>query len=226
MKLDLHIHTCYSYDCLLSLQELTKAVSHRGLDGIAVLDHDEIEGALRLRDTAPFDVIVGEEIGTSEGGIAGLFLKERIPPHLTAEETVERIHRQGGLVLVPHPLSRGVPGRIRGNKLRQILGQVDILEGYNARAPLAADDEAVRRLAAECGIATSAGSDAHWSCEVGRAWTEVEPAGSPDAFLARLRQAQLRHTSKTPYLLAALTIAVIAPRTLARWVSTVVEAAT
>lgn len=214
MKLDLHIHTCYSYDCLLSLKELERAVSRRGLDGIAVLDHDEIEGARRLRDHAPFEVIVGEEIGTSDGGIAGLFLRERIPPHLTADETVDRIHHQGGLVLVPHPLSRGVPGRIQASKLHNILGQVDILEGYNARAPLAADDAAVRQLAAGCGIATSAGSDAHWSCEVGRAWTEVEPARDADAFLAQLRQGQLRYGRKTPYAVAALTIAVIAPRTL------------
>ena len=216
MRLDLHIHTCYSYDCLLSPQDLVKAVSKRGLDGIAVLDHDEIEGAERLRDMAPFEVIVGEEIGTSDGGIAGLFLKERIPPHLSAAETVDRIHHQGGLVLVPHPLSRGVPGRIKSSTLGEILGQVDILEGYNARAQLAVDDAEVRKLAAHSGIATSAGSDAHWACEVGRAWTEVEQARTSGSFLSNLRHGNLHFTTKTPYLIAGLTIAVIAPRTLAR----------
>jgi hypothetical protein len=217
LKLDLHTHTFYSYDCLLSLRSLQAAVRQRGLDGIAVLDHDEIEGAKRLRDSAAFEVIVGEEIGTCDGGIAGLFLKERIPPHLTAEETIERIHHQGGLVLVPHPLSRGVPGRINPQKLRQVLGQVDIIEGYNSRAPLAADDGAARRMAAKSGIAVSAGSDAHWACEVGRAWTKVDPARSPGAFLGNLQTGRLHYTTKTSYLVAALTIAVIAPRTLARW---------
>ena len=64
MRFDLHIHTCHSYDCLLSLESLSAAVQRRGLEGIAVLDHDEIEGALCLSERAPFKVIVGEEIGT------------------------------------------------------------------------------------------------------------------------------------------------------------------
>ncbi len=64
LRFDLHVHTHYSYDCLLSLKRLAAVVHRKGLNGIAVLDHDEIEGALRLRDRAPFQVIVGEEIGT------------------------------------------------------------------------------------------------------------------------------------------------------------------
>ncbi len=216
MRLDLHVHTCYSYDCLLSLNSLTRAVARSGLDGIAVLDHDVIDGALRLRDSAPFWVIVGEEIGTLDGGIAGLFLKERIPPHLTAEETIDRIRGQGGLVLIPHPLARGVPGRLRFDKLQEVLDQVDILEGYNARAPLAADDLRARDLAARQGVAVSAGSDAHWSCEVGRAWTQLDAAQTTAGFLANLRRASLHYTTKTPYLVPALTVATIAPRTLLR----------
>ncbi len=74
MRLDLHIHTSYSFDCWMSLERVIEAAQGK-VDGLAVIDHDEIEGEM-----APFLVIVGEEIVTREGEIAGLFLEERIPP--------------------------------------------------------------------------------------------------------------------------------------------------
>jgi predicted metal-dependent phosphoesterase TrpH len=206
MRFDLHVHTCFSYDSWLSLDALTDAATRQGLDGVGVLDHDEIEGALRLRDRAPFKVIVGEEIGTLHGGLGALFIEERIPPHLTAEETIAQIRRQNGLVFVPHPLSRYVSGKIDARKLIEIIDRVDVLEGYNARAPLAYDDRRARQFAARHQIPVVAGSDAHFASEIGRAWTEMEDFHTAQEFVHGLSRARLRFTTKTCFLLPILTV--------------------
>jgi predicted metal-dependent phosphoesterase TrpH len=216
MRFDLHIHTCYSFDSSLSLETLAATVHRRGLDGIAILDHDEIEGAVRLREWAPFPVIVGEEIGSQHGGIGALFLTERIPPHLSAEETIARIRMQGGLVFILHPLARGTPGKIQTAKLHEMIGQVDLIEGYNARTPLGEDDRRARELAAQHGIPVTAGSDAHFRCEVGRAWTEMDGFSTAHEFLASVQHARLHYTSKTPYFVSALTVATVGPRAMWR----------
>ncbi len=216
MRYDLHVHTCYSYDCGLSLEALSRAVARHGLDGLAVLDHDEIAGALKLQAQAPFQVIVGEEIGTADGGLAGMFLNERIPSGLSAAETAARIHAQGGLVLVPHPLSRGVPGRLGERKLREIVAQVDLVEGYNARAFPEADDRRAREVAAEYGLPVTAGSDAHFALEMGHAWTEMALFHDAGSFMRSVTHARLVYGRKTPVWVPALTIAGIPFRTIWR----------
>src|SRR5579871_6460700 len=88
---DLHLHTEYSPDCDTRLAAIEAHCLHRGLTGIAVTDHDSLEGALRLRDQVrTLRVIIGEEVTTRDGDVIGLFLKERIPQGGTALETMRR----------------------------------------------------------------------------------------------------------------------------------------
>ena len=51
---------------------------------MAITDHNTICGALQIREMAAFQVIIGEEIGTKDGEIIGLFLEEAIPRGLSA----------------------------------------------------------------------------------------------------------------------------------------------
>ncbi len=205
MRIDLHVHTAYSYDCWMSPQAVMRAVQRNNkVDAIAVLDHDEIEGALRLAEVAPFPVIVGEEVLTKEGEIGGIFLKERIPPGLPLKETVDRIKEQGGLVYATHPLARDVPKSVGREALESIIDRINIIEGFNARIRHKSDNEEAKEIAQRHGIAVAAGSDAHFPWEIGRAGIEIAPSSTPQEFLENLRQARI-FGRRTPYIFAGLT---------------------
>jgi len=192
LRVDLHVHTAFSFDCWMSLEAVMRAVQRNNkVDGIAVIDHNEIEGAKRLAEAAPFLVIVGEEVVTREGEVAGLFLKERVPPGLSLEETVARIKEQEGLVYATHPLARDAPKSMGREALESIIDRVEIIEGFNARIRHKSDNQSAEEIARRHGIAVAAGSDAHLPWEVGRAGIEIAPFSTPQEFLENLRQAQI-----------------------------------
>ena len=174
LKMDLHSHTWYSHDSILKPEDLVEACLRRGINCLAVTDHNEIDGAKAVARIAPFKVIVGEEIRTRDGEISGLFLKERIPPNLSARVTIREIRRQKGLVYVPHPFAAGVTMRLRKAMLEALAEHVDIVEGWNSRGLLRADDLRAQQWALGHGIPFAAGSDAHTRFEIGAAYVEME----------------------------------------------------
>jgi predicted metal-dependent phosphoesterase TrpH len=192
IKADLHIHTGYSRDSLTSLKEIIATARQRGLGALAILDHNTIAGGVALREIAPFPVIVGEEVMTTAGEIAGLFLSEEIPRGLSPQETVARIRDQGGLVYVPHPFDSLRRSRLEERALMAILDQVDILEVLNARVVRPADNERAHSFAKAHGLPGAAGSDAHAPVEIGRAYVEMAPFEDRDSFLRSLAQGTVR----------------------------------
>ena len=212
IKVDLHVHTSYSRDSLLSLEEVIETALHRGLGALAILDHNTIEGALALRDMAPFPVIVGEEILTSEGEIAGLFLQKVIPPGLTPAQTVQRIQQQGGLVYIPHPFDSIRQSRLHESALMAVLDRVDAIEVLNARVLRPGDNERARRFAETHGLPRGAGSDAHSSIEIGQAYVEMAPFADRDSFLSNLASGQVCGRMSAPHVHLSSTWAKIRKR--------------
>ena len=173
VRVDLHCHTHRSHDSATSYQALVGACQRRGIDVIAITDHNRIEGALEFRDTAGQRCIVGEEVRTTEGEVIGLFLTEFIPPGLSPEETIAEIRRQGGVVYVPHPFDRVRRSVITPAALQRVAPLVDAVEVLNARLHSASQNADALRFARERGLLQGAGSDAHTAFEVGRAGVEM-----------------------------------------------------
>jgi predicted metal-dependent phosphoesterase TrpH len=199
IKADLHIHTCYSIDCLTPLQKIVERCLKLGINCIAVADHNTIAGALKLRDIAPFKVIVAEEILTPVGEIMGMFLSDEISPGLSPQEAISRIRSQGGLVAIPHPFGRSLPWNPNTLTSTAILSRVDIIETFNSRTPFSNSIARAVKLAKERGIAARAGSDAHTLNEIGRAYVEMPEFDGPDAFLISLAQGKISG-QKSSYL--------------------------
>lgn len=205
MKVDMHVHTCYSKDATLSLETIVESCRRRGLDGVAITDHNTIAGALALKEMASFLVIMGEEINTTKGEILGFFLKEEIPGGLTPEEAMAHIREQGGLVGVPHPLDRVRRSAMGQVALLDILDELDFLEGFNSRVTFPSDNRKAQALAKAQGLPITAGSDAHTAYEIGRAYVEMPNFNGREGFLEALREAQIFGHLTPPWIHIATT---------------------
>ena len=190
LRLDLHIHTCFSKDSAAPIASVVQRIQLKGLGPVAITDHDDIQGALEVRRVAPFPVIIGEEIKSSDGDIIGLFLHRRVPSGLSPLETVEEIKDQGGVVVVPHPFCRLRPSALDHRALMDILPFIDLMEAYNARTVLPGDNDKGLTFARQHALPMVASSDAHSALELGGTYTEVpdsEYDGTPQGLVRAVK---------------------------------------
>ena len=191
-RVELHSHTYYSKDSLLLPARIIEDCHAKGIDKLAVTDHNAIAGALELREMAPELVIVGEEIMTTEGELLAFFVQEWVPPGLTPQETIARLRDQGAFISVAHPYDRLRHGAWQEPALLAIIEQVDALEVFNSRCVFNADNATALALAQRHGKLKTVGSDAHTARELGRATVEIEPFDSVETFRANLATARVR----------------------------------
>jgi predicted metal-dependent phosphoesterase TrpH len=201
---DLHLHTNWSHDCQIPVEDLLDHAEAQGLGAIAVTDHNVFGGAqaaVQLARGRDLVVIPGEEVKTADQGeVIGLFLSDEIPRGLSFGETVAAIRAQGGIVYLPHPFDRlhAIP---EPATLHRHLAEVDVLEVYNARLLFEAYNDEALRFARKYDLTMGAGSDAHVLQGVGTGAVRMRAFGGPDDFLVSLRSAQvLRRPRSLLYL--------------------------
>lgn len=177
IKIDLHTHSRFSECSLLNIESLINAAKNKGLDGIALTDHNTMEGVKKAKEIADnFLIIPGMEIRCDRGDILGLFLEEEIK-NRKAPDVIEEIKSQGGLVIIPHPFDRlrlsnfGDPG--------SLLERVDGIEVFNSRVLLDGNKRAMDFVKGK-GLIRTAGSDGHTAREIGNGWTEGEASTLPE----------------------------------------------
>lgn len=175
MRFDLHVHSSLSPDSFSAVPAIIKAARRRGLAGIALTDHGTTatEDAVRLAEEQGIWCIRGSELVTEVGDIVGLFLTGPVRSS-SAERAIDEIHDQGGIAVLAHPFKyvKGYPP--------YLLKKLDAVEIANARWKDLRDvrqEGRVRELLAKVRGRT-AGSDAHFSFEVGRTcWVTGQLAG-------------------------------------------------
>ncbi len=206
-RVELHTHTRYSKDCLVTPETVIATCRRKGIDRLAVTDHNSISGALRLKELAPDLIIVGEEIMTTEGELLAFFMREWVPPGLTPQETLTRLRDQGAFISVSHPFDRLRRGAWDEAALLEIIDQVDALEVFNSRCLFNADNAAALALAQQHNKLMTVGSDAHTAREIGRATLEMAPFDSVETFRANLAEARFHTTLSSVWIHWASTYA-------------------
>lgn len=178
LKIDIHVHTWYS-DSEGSVGHIIEVARRKGLDGVAITDHHTLRGAREaLSKKSGLIIVPGEEINTDRGDILALGIRKEIPERLPIAEAIAQVHRQNGLVVIPHPT---IPlfSKIKESDLRRL--PIDGLEVFSSISPLAnyyatKNMEMAKRLK----VPMLAGSDSHFPETVGDAYTIVD-AKSCDA---------------------------------------------
>ncbi len=201
---DLHMHTSWSHDCSVEVDELLDYAEQQGLGAIAITDHNKFGGALEAVEKARsrnLVVIPGEEIKTDrQGEVIGLFLQEEIPPRLSFADTLAAIRAQGGLVYLPHPFDRrhAIPDPAT---LHRHLAEIDVFEVYNARLLFEAYNDEALRFARKYNLTMGAGSDAHVLPGVGTGAMSMRAFRNAEEFMISLHSAQiLRRPKSLAYL--------------------------
>ena len=177
LKIDLHVHTCYSHDCTTSLKEVVLYAKRNGLDGVAITDHNTVEGALKLVKRKPRGLIVipGIEVSTQQGHLLGLNVKTLIPPNFSIKKTIELIHEDGGIAVIPHPFAFIKEG-IRPNKNFKSYGLDAIEVANSSNFPFFIMSYLASRFAENMNLPKTGGSDSHIPDTIGLAYTIIENA--------------------------------------------------
>ncbi|MGE3598762.1 MAG: PHP-associated domain-containing protein, partial [Dehalococcoidia bacterium] len=208
---DLHIHTALG-DGMAELPDLLAYVEEQtDLDAIAITEHDQIDAALKLRELHArgryrFDVVVGAEVTTLEGHLLALFVEEPIPSLRPLARTIDLIHRQGGLCVIPHPLSP-LTRSIGRNGIERIVRRradglwFDGIELANSSPAGRIRTTRARALnAARFHLPEIGGSDAHFLPAVGCARTLFEGATAQELYAAITAGATGSHLGVAPRL--------------------------
>ena len=195
---ELHSHTIVSEDCLMRPADIVRTCRARGIDRLAVTDHNRIGGALAVQALAPELVIVSEEIMTTQGELLGYFLREEIPAGLSPVETITRLRAQGAAISVSHPFDRLRQGAWQPADLAAILPLVDAIEVFNSRCIYPEDNARALAFAQAHGKLGTVGSDAHSHMELGRAVMEMPTVVSAADLVAGLAAGRPRTRLSAP----------------------------
>jgi predicted metal-dependent phosphoesterase TrpH len=215
LRADLHVHTCHSKvsgtmpflgsrDCYSTPADVYLVAKARGMDLVALTDHDSIDGALELLDVRPdaTDVIIGEEVSCRlpDGDIAvhlGVYgMTEALHRDVQALsrnvfDVIARL-READVFFSLNHLLHFYRGQIPLGAYLRLIDEVPAVEVRNG-AMLAAHNTLVEAMAERRALrapisrlAVVAGSDAHTLRRVGLTWTSA-PGRTREDFLLSLR---------------------------------------
>lgn len=201
LKLDLHVHSVYSDDSSVTLEDIIQFSKKRDLDGVAVCDHDSLNGYERLKPKAQNNNLIAVpamEIKTNIGEVIGLFIEREIDTSNNEFlNIVEQIKQQKGLVVIPHPYDF-----LRSNHLKMelltkniVAKYIDGIEVINSRILFSNCIKKARKFKNNHNLFETGGSDAHHKKEIGNGYTLIQ--NIEDNSLQAIKQKLIHKQSKS-----------------------------
>lgn len=168
MKIDLHVHTSERSDCATRTEEQQiRAAIEKGLDGIAITDHDRLvprERLAALNDQfAPFKIFTGIEVSAEDLHWVVLGIHEPALERMDWRYPDLRafVRSRGGFIFLAHPF------RYRPTLHVDIEGCLpDGIEVESINTPASRKND-IRTLARRLGLVEIRNSDGHHSGGVG-----------------------------------------------------------
>jgi len=185
MKVDFHVHTKYSPDSNAEVSEILQFAKRRGLDAIAITDHDNLQGnreARRIRTSRDVEIIPGVELTLPAGKWGLHVIALNIDEYISfrnVEEAILKLRKTKAILILPHPFRRGTGffEHVRNQTITKkeqkiILKNIDYLEILNMKDVRGSISKTFA-LSRKYNLPIVAGTDAHYPEFIGMAHTEV-----------------------------------------------------
>lgn len=197
-RLDSHIHCQYSPDSSTKIDDIIKKSIEDKIDIIAISDHNTVEGSKvaveKTKNTENLLVIPSIEISSSKGHILGFGCEEVIPRDLEPEETIDMIHDQGGLAIIPHPFCFYRHGLLCKSNPDEL--NFDAIETRNARFIVGWCNFKDKKLADKKNIPSLGASDSHYIDFLGDCYSLIDCELDIDSVLKSIKKGQVEAHGK------------------------------
>jgi len=195
---DLHLHTVFSGDAMINPKQVVDALyAHPTVKGVAITDHDAIEGYFQVRKLAAayedLLIIPGVEVSTKQGDIILLGIEEKPAYMSPLESVVDFAVERAALIIIPHPY------RVHGIGDAAENAPADAVEIINPWATQR-ENKLAEKLAKARNLPGVAGSDAHKPDQIGVAYTEIEARPDIDSVLKAIKNGRVKTVQTKHYL--------------------------
>jgi len=196
-KMDSHIHSEYSPDSKSKLEDIFKVAKSRNIDIIAISDHNTVDGSKEARRLTKNDdllVIPSIEISSIEGHILGFGCEEKIDRDLPAAETIDLIHDQSALAIIPHPYCFYRHGLLCKADYKDL--KIDAIETKNARFIVGYCNNKAKNLSKNENLPSLGASDAHYFKFVGDCYSKIDCEKDIDSVLKSIKKGKVEAFGK------------------------------
>jgi predicted metal-dependent phosphoesterase TrpH len=189
LKADLHLHSEYSWDSKVPIDNYVNLAEQRGFSAISITDHNNTEShdiIKKMQETTNVILIPGQEISTIDGHLLIYGWLPTIDRDLTMNETIELARKKGGTnsvyCVAAHPFDS-----FRGGKGKRVFDtDIDGIEILNASSLLGVFNSRAKKYSELMDMIKLGNSDSHRSIEFGTAWTDIPDGDTVDEILNNL----------------------------------------